>query len=439
MQMKSDRPTSRIVPLSVAAAALALPVVLWQGGAATGAAAAVVAVAIVALILAPRRALADVAARLTMGVAEAERRAAARIRAAEDEARAAAVVLEALPDAIVELDAERRIVRANRAARELLGAVPGTTLLSAIRDPDILAGVDDALAGRDTVNVPFVLPGPVERHFDAIFLRLDIGAGLRSRAAVLFRDVTALRRADRVRADFVANVSHELRTPLTAVAGFVETLLGPARDDEPARLRFLAIMDAEAKRMTRLVADLLSLSRIEATEHTAPTDAVALEPLIGRAADSLGAAAKAKGSRVTVTLEQGLPPVVGDADQLQQVLQNLVDNAIKYGRSPGEVRIQARRADRPGLPGPAIDIAVADDGEGIARPHLARLTERFYRIDAGRSRRLGGTGLGLAIVKHIVKRHRGQLTIESEQGKGSVFTVTLPAAAAAPVPPGASQ
>ncbi|MBM3526437.1 MAG: PAS domain-containing sensor histidine kinase, partial [Alphaproteobacteria bacterium] len=137
--------------------------------------------------------------------------------------------------------------------------------------------------------------------------------------------------------------------------------------------------------------------------------------------------------------EPNLPPVVGDVDQLQQVLQNLVDNAIKYGRSPGEVRIQVRRADRPGLTGPAIDIAVGDDGEGIARPHLARLTERFYRIDAGRSRRLGGTGLGLAIVKHIVKRHLGQLTIESEQGKGSVFTVTLPAAAAAPVPPVASQ
>ncbi|MFO0292208.1 MAG: ATP-binding protein [Rhodospirillales bacterium] len=435
MQMKSDRPTSRIVPLSVAAAALTLPAVLWHGGAATGPAAAVVAVAIVALILAPRRALADAAARLTMGVAEAERQAEARIRAAEDEARAAAVVLEALPDAIVELDAERRIVRANRAARELLGAVPGMTLLSAIRDPDILAGVDDALAGRDTVNVPFVLSGPVERHFDVIVLRLDIGAGLRSRAAILFRDVTALRRADRMRADFVANVSHELRTPLTAVAGFIETLLGPARDDEAARLRFLAIMDAEAKRMTRLVADLLSLSRIEATEHTAPTESVALEPLIGRAADSLGAAAKAKGSKVTVTLEPALPPVVGDADQLQQVLQNLVDNAIKYGRSPGDVRIQARRADRPGLPGPAIDIAVADDGDGIARAHLVRLTERFYRIDAGRSRRLGGTGLGLAIVKHIVKRHRGQLTIESEPGRGSVFTVTLPAAPAAPAPP----
>jgi two-component system phosphate regulon sensor histidine kinase PhoR len=415
-----------------------LPLVLWHGGAATAAASIIVAVAVIALMLAPRRALGDAALRLSAVAAESERQASARVRAAEDEARAAAVVLEALPDAIVELDAERRIVRANRAARDLFGAAPGAPLLTAIRDPDILAGVDDALAGRDTANVPFVLPAPVERHFDAIVLRLDIGTGLRSRAAILFRDVTALRRADRMRADFVANVSHELRTPLTAVAGFVETLLGPARDDEPARLRFLAIMDAEAKRMTRLVADLLSLSRIEATEHSAPTEAVALEPLIGRAADSLGAAAKSKGTKVTVTLEAGLPPAIGDADQLQQVLQNLVDNAIKYGRSPGEIRIQARRADRPGSPGPMIDIAVADDGEGIARPQLARLTERFYRIDAGRSRRLGGTGLGLAIVKHIVKRHRGQLTIESEQGRGSVFTVTLPASpapAVVPAPP----
>ena len=428
--MKSGRSSPRLVSLPVGAAALALPLVLWDGGAATASGALIMGIAVVALMLAPRRALGETVARLATGAAETERQAAARVRAAEDQARASAVVLDALPDAIVELDAERRIVRANRAARALFGAVPGAPLLSAIRDPDILAGVDDALAGRETANVAFVLSAPVERHFDAIVLRLDIGAGLRSRAAVLFRDVTALRRADRMRADFVANVSHELRTPLTAVAGFVETLLGPARDDEAARLRFLAIMDAEARRMTRLVADLLSLSRIEATEHTAPTDLVALEPLIGRAADSLGAAARAKGTRITVALEPGLPPAIGDADQLQQVLQNLVDNAIKYGRSPGEVRIQARRADRAGLPGPTIDIAVADDGEGIARAHLVRLTERFYRVDAGRSRRLGGTGLGLAIVKHIVNRHRGQLTIESEPGKGSVFTVSLPAAAA---------
>ncbi len=420
--------TPRVLSLPVGLAALALPAVLWHGDAVTTGGAGIMALAIIALMLAPRRAAIEAQTRFSAQVAEIERAASARVRAAEDEARAAAVVLDALPDAIVEVDPERRITRANRAARELFGVVPGRSLLSALRDPDILAGIDDALDGRETATVPFVLTAPVERHFDAIVLAIDPGAGQVRRAAVLLRDVSALRRADRVRADFVANVSHELRTPLTAVAGFVETLLGPARDDEVARLRFLAIMDTEAKRMTRLVADLLSLSRIEAMEHTAPTDSVALEPLIGRVTDAMAATLRARDARLSVTLAPGLPAVIGDADQLQQVLHNLVDNAVKYGRSPAEIRIVARSGDRPGLASPMVDISVVDNGEGIERTHLARLTERFYRIDAGRSRRLGGTGLGLAIVKHIVKRHRGHLTIDSEIGKGSVFTVSLPAA-----------
>jgi two-component system phosphate regulon sensor histidine kinase PhoR len=142
----------------------------------------------------------------------------------------------------------------------------------------------------------------------------------------------------------------------------------------------------------------------------------------------MAATLRARDARLSVTLAPGLPAVIGDADQLQQVLHNLVDNAVKYGRSPAEIRIVARSGDRPGLASPMVDISVVDNGEGIERTHLARLTERFYRIDAGRSRRLGGTGLGLAIVKHIVKRHRGHLTIDSEIGKGSVFTVSLPAA-----------
>jgi two-component system phosphate regulon sensor histidine kinase PhoR len=183
--------------------------------------------------------------------------------------------------------------------------------------------------------------------------------------------------------------------------------------------------------MTRLVADLLSLSRIEATEHTAPTESVALEPLVGRVVDAMAGSLRARDARLSVTLAPGLPAVVGDADQLQQVLHNLVDNAAKYGRSPAEIRITVRAGMRPGATSPMVDIAVADNGEGIERSHLARLTERFYRIDAGRSRRLGGTGLGLAIVKHIVKRHRGHLSMESEIGKGSVFTVSLPVAGAA--------
>ena len=423
--MSSPGPAPRVLSLPIGLAALALPAVLWHGDAVTTGGAAIMALAIIALMLAPRRAAIEAQTRFSAQVAEIERAASARVRVAEDEARAAAVVLDALPDAIVEVDPERRITRANRAARELFGVVPGRSLLSALRDPDVLAGIDDALDGRETATVAFVLPAPVERHFDAIVLALDPGAGQLRRAAVLLRDVSALRRADRVRADFVANVSHELRTPLTAVAGFVETLLGPARDGEVARRRFLAIMDTEAKRMTRRVADLLSLSRIEAMEHT---DSVALEPLIGRVTDAMAATLRARDARLSVTLAPGLPAVIGDADQLQQVLHNLVDNAVKYGRSPAEIRIVARSGDRPGLASPMVDISVVDNGEGIERTHLARLTERFYRIDAGRSRRLGGTGLGLAIVKHIVKRHRGHLTIDSEIGKGSVFTVSLPAA-----------
>ena len=432
--MRDPAITPRILSVPVGAAALLLPAVLWHGGAATTGGAAIMAVAILGLMLAPRRALADARARTAQRTAEVERTAAARVRVAEDEARAAATVLDALPDAIIEIDGDRSVIRVNLAARELFGATPGAALLATIRDPDILAGVDDALEGRDTASVAFTLPTPVERHFDAIVLRLDLGAGTRSRVAVLFRDVSALRRADRMRADFVANVSHELRTPLTAVAGFVETLLGPARDDPEARIRFLRIMDGEAKRMTRLVADLLSLSRIEATEHAPPTERITIEPVVRRVAEALAPVAKARDVRLAVEIEPDLPAVMADPDQLQQVLQNLVDNALKYARASGQVRVGAVRTSTPGVQGPQIALSVADDGEGIAREHIARLTERFYRVDPGRSRRMGGTGLGLAIVKHIVNRHRGQLTIASEPGKGSVFTVTLPATVT-PLPP----
>jgi two-component system phosphate regulon sensor histidine kinase PhoR len=245
-----------------------------------------------------------------------------------------------------------------------------------------------------------------------------------------------------MRADFVANVSHELRTPLSAILGFTETLRGPARDDPVARDRFLGIMHAQSQRMTRLVRDLLSLSRIEESEHTLPTDRVDLARVIGSVADTLLLQAKTKGTAIELDLGTGLPPLTGDADQLAQVFQNLIDNAIKYSKSNGKVRVVARaaaaapprvaassaagRATDTRPPG-WISVSVADDGEGMPREHLPRLTERFYRVDAARSRQLGGTGLGLAIVKHILNRHRGALVIDSEVGHGSVFTVWLPA------------
>jgi two-component system phosphate regulon sensor histidine kinase PhoR len=255
----------------------------------------------------------------------------------------------------------------------------------------------------------------------------------------VLHDVTALKQAERMRADFVANVSHELRTPLSALLGFTETLRGPAKDDAPARERFLGIMHEQAQRMTRLVRDLLSLSRIEELEHTPPTENVDLRRVVGSVVDTLGLQAKAKSVAVEVDIAADVPPVTGDADQLAQVVQNLLDNAIKYARAGGQVRIAGRKlagappriaasAARGRLPAPDwwVSLAVGDDGEGIAREHLPRLTERFYRVDAARSRQLGGTGLGLAIVKHILNRHRGGVAVDSEPGRGSVFTVWLP-------------
>ncbi len=413
--------STRSFLLSLLAAA-ALPLVLWHAGAIDASGAAVTGGVLIFGLALSRRRQREVQDLAALRIRESERAAAGRVRSAEDAAAAAAAAFDALPDAIIELDGAQRVIRANAAAREDFGAAPGLEVVAVIRDPDVLATIDDALAGRETAKVAHVRPGVVERHFEVVVLRPRLLAGARTGALVVFHDVTALRRATELRVDFVANVSHELRTPLTALIGFVETLRGPAKDDAEARARFLAIMSDEAQRMSRLVSDLLSLSRIEAMEHAPPTEKVALAPILGRAADALTMAARAKAMRVAVEAEPDLPAVLGDADQLLQVFQNLIDNAIKYGRAESEVRVVARRVAG------GIAVAVADSGDGIAREHLARLTERFYRVDAGRSRRMGGTGLGLAIVKHIVQRHRARLGIESEPGRGSIFTVTFQSA-----------
>lgn len=230
-----------------------------------------------------------------------------------------------------------------------------------------------------------------------------------------------------MRRDFVANVSHELRTPLTALMGFVETLRGAAKDDPVARDRFLAIMEREAGRMNRLVGDLLSLSRVEAEERRRPTTGTDLGAVLRGAMQALAPLAEA---RQVQLLREGLTEglkIPADPDQLTQVFTNLIENAIKYGGSGGEVRISVDKIDyEPVLRGAALRVVVADRGEGIDPIHLPRLTERFYRIDTHRSREQGGTGLGLAIVKHIVLRHRGRMKIESEKGQGSRFLILLP-------------
>ena len=342
--------------------------------------------------------------------------------------------LDALPEPLLLLDAERKIVRANRAAESLLdGKVIGRHIAASLRNPQLIEAVEQTIEGAGGRDIEFTLQAPVERTFAA---RVEpLPEPREGGAAVLLAlvDFTAVRRTDQMRADFVANASHEIRTPLATLMGFIETLQGTARDDTAARERFLAIMDQHGKRMARLVEDLLSLSRIEMNEHTPPTEAVPLPSLLANVHNTLAWQAEKRGVTVAIDAEDGLPPVIGDGDELTQVFLNLVDNAIKYGDAEGTVSVEARQVAEAeaqaagwmaGKDG-AVAVSVVDRGAGIPREHLPRLTERFYRVDKARSRELGGTGLGLAIVKHIVNRHRGALAIDSTPGEGSTFTVYL--------------
>jgi two-component system phosphate regulon sensor histidine kinase PhoR len=378
-------------------------------------------------------------------VAEAAERLAAGLRARGEEAAANAAaavrIVARLPDPLAVLGADARPLALNPAARALLGE-DGADLAALLRNPGLRGALDRALAGQGTQTAEVTLPVPVERELLATAILLDPPLADGGRLLLVLSDRTRERRLEQMRADFVANASHELRTPLTSLIGFIDTLRGPAADDREAQARFLPIMAEQAGRMGRLIEDLLSLSRIELTEHTPPTGALDLAVLARRGAEALAPRLAARRITLDLSVEEGLPQVIGDADQLSQVLANLLDNAVKYGREGGRIGL-ALRSD-----GPAgqkarrragVALSVSDDGAGIPRVHLPRLTERFYRVDAARSRAVGGTGLGLAIVKHIVNRHRGLLEIESEEGRGSTFTVWLPAALpeAAPPPAGA--
>lgn len=355
-----------------------------------------------------------------------------RQRASIDNLAASAqAIVDGLPDPLIAVDRQRRIVRTNRAAAALLGVVlPDRDLSTALRHPELLTAIDSLLAtadgnfiGPDRVEVDLVLSGPSERAAIAHARRLPRAAADGSLALIVLHDTTALRRAERMRADFIANASHELKTPIAGITGFVETLRGPARDDPAARERFLGIMAEQADRMRRLVDDLLMLSRIEQHEHARPDRAVDVGKVLAGVQDLLQLKAASRKVAIELAVDPVLPPAIGDYDELTVVFQNLVDNAIKYARSSTTVKVAARPVgtDR-------LAVTISDESDGIPAVHLPRLTERFYRVDNARSRQLGGTGLGLAIVKHVVNRHRGRLDIQSTPGKGSVFTVTLPAA-----------
>lgn len=345
-------------------------------------------------------------------------------------------ILASLPEPLLLLDDERRVVRMNPAAKDLLGQrLLGRNVSTLLRDPLLAEAIERANEEGGEQVVPFVLRGKVEQHMTARVARLSRPSIENATSVLTLNDVTSLKRAEQLRADFVANASHELRTPLSSLIGFLETLRGPAADDAEARDRFLAIMHQQALRMSRLVSDLMSLSRIEMEEHRPPTERLRLDESLRSVVNGLEIKAAAR--KIVLDCRFDLPmTVTGEEDEIAQVFQNLVDNAIKYGKEGSRVTIEAslqeegttrrgRRLDRP-----MTVVSVSDEGEGIAREHIPRLTERFYRIDPARSRELGGTGLGLAIVKHLVNRHRGILEIESEVGRGSRFTVYLPQAQA---------
>jgi two-component system phosphate regulon sensor histidine kinase PhoR len=342
------------------------------------------------------------------------------------DARAASLVA-ALPEPSIVVSRKGVVVMHNEAARDPAPAIrTGDPLSFVLRAPDLNAAVAAVLAGGPPARVPFEQRVPVERWFDATVspVRLD-GTDLPDYAVVTLIDRSGQERLERLRADFVANASHELRTPLASLSGFIETLQGPARDDEAARERFLEIMRAQAMRMSRLIDDLLSLSRIELNAHVRPVDTVDWRSVTLQTLDALGPLARENGVAIEAELGAAAVLVRGDRDELYRVSENLIENAIKYGGSGGPVSVRLRRQP-PGEGAPAmVALDVLDRGPGIPEEHLPRLTERFYRVDDAASRAKGGTGLGLAIVKHILARHRGRLEIASRPGEGARFTALV--------------
>ncbi|MDA1327136.1 MAG: ATP-binding protein [Proteobacteria bacterium] len=338
-------------------------------------------------------------------------------------------MLDGLPDPVFLVDQGLIVVDFNRAARRLLGEKAlGANLDESLNNPHVIQAIGQSLSGAPGKRSEVFLPYPIARNFEFSVWRLpDLKSPGPVWAMVALHDITASKKADEMRADFVANVSHELRSPLSSLLGFIETLRGAARDDPAATERFLGIMESEAQRMTRLINELLVLSKLETVEHIRPEGTIDLRPVLNQVAATLGVRAKERGMDIAVDLPGDLPLVTGDPDELTQVFQNLLVNAVNYGRANSAIRVVvAARIVIPGTETPAVSVSVINLGDGIPPEDIPRLTERFYRVDKGRSRKMGGTGLGLAIVKHIVARHRGFLDIKCQLGHETSFTVYLP-------------
>ena len=362
--------------------------------------------------------------------------------------RLARGVAQALPEPLFIIDADGIIELGNPAAEEFVGAeqIEGKHFAAVLRAPSVFEAAEEVSRSHTAQAVDFTTTTGVERSCRAFVVPLDQRAGGQT-TLIFIRDLTSERRLEQMRADFIASASHELRTPLASLLGFIETLRGPAKGDEEARDRFLSIMQGQAERMQRLVADLMSLSRIELNEHVPPNSQIDLSETARDVIESIAPILEQSGSIVDFECEDEGPfNILGDKDEIFQAVQNLVDNAVKYGGDPALVKLRVGRGVAPMLAADGeishragdsaaqiaarrmideddlVFVHVRDFGPGIERGDLPRLTERFYRVNVERSRKSGGTGLGLAIVKHIINRHKGGLQVESRLGAGTAFT-----------------
>lgn len=358
---------------------------------------------------------------------------------ASDPSRDVMAMIDALEVPSILLDKKLDVRANNSAARELFPQLRvGEPLSPAVRNPELFRTAEEVLKLNSNRSVEILNRFPDRKLLATLvplqleYARLnEVGPNGDLYLLLQVADLSEQARLAQMRSDFIANASHELRTPLASLRGFIDTLLGAARYDTEAQVRFLGIMDEQALRMTRILDDLLSLSRIEMRTHLLPDAFVDLEATVSSVVRGLEPLAI--DAKITINIVDDAAPslVRGDRHELEQVFRNLIQNAIKYGREGGKVCISLKRVQASGSRRERIAVSVLDDGPGISEEHLPRLTERFYRVDTSASRQRGGTGLGLAIVKHIVMRHRGELDIASQLGKGSTFTVTLDAAAVA--------
>ena len=352
----------------------------------------------------------------------------------------APAIIDSLPDALLAINRDRIVLESNQSARDLLGnGLRGRGIAMSLRHAGAIEAIDKALEDQKLVTQDLSYLSPGERFLTLHIMPIDtladrdarpnISADLQGGAILVLHDVTAQRKSEQLRADFVANASHELRTPLASLVGFIETLQTSAADDPVARERFLEIMARESGRMSRLIDDLLSLSRIEMDEHIQPTGTIRLDHVLTSVCEVLESRAADRNMSLQLDLDTDLPSVQGDLDQLMQVFQNLLDNAIKYGDEGTQICVSSKiREDMLTSGQVNVVIDVQNKGDVIPPEMLPRLTDRFYRVDSARSRALDSTGLGLAIVKHIVNRHRGSFAVASDDINGTVISVGLPIA-----------